>query len=211
MRSIILKSPAEQMTLPVTPEQYQISHGQNVEIINIHQLGDIALPGNPTLCKIDLDLLLPSSVRSYSQPQIQEAEWYLWHWRMWADQGAVLRFIVSDTYINLPVLVEQFSDGERDGSGDRYCSLTLREYRYTESAQTHAQGGADAARAAEAPPDPPKQYTVVRGDCLSAICRRFYGDGTAAIYQPLAAYNGIKNPNLIYPGQVIQLPRRDAL
>lgn len=199
------------MTLPATPERYQISHGQNVEIVNICQLGDIALPGRPTLCKIDLDLLLPSSPRSYSLAQIQEPEWYLWHWRMWVDQGTVLRFIVSDTYINLLVLAEQFTDGEQDGSGDRYCSLTLREYRRTENFQAQAQGGADAARAAESPPDPPRYYTVVRGDCLSAICRRFYGDGTAAVYQPLAAYNGIKNPNLIYPGQVIQLPRRDAL
>lgn len=161
MRTVILKSPTEQMTLPVTPEQYQISHGQTVEIVNIHQLGDIALPGRPTLCKIDLELLLPSSVRSYSQPQIQEAEWYLWHWRLWADQGTVLRFIVSDTYINLPVLVEQFTDEERDGTGDRYCSLTLREFRYTESAQNQAQGG--AARAAESPPEPPRRYTVARG------------------------------------------------
>ena len=209
MRNIILKSPTEQMVLPVTPEHYQISHGQTVEIINIHQLGDIALPGRPTLCKIDLDLLLPSSPRSYSLPQIQDPEWYLWHWRMWVDQGAVLRFIVSDTYINLPVLVEKFTDGEKDGTGDRYCSLTLREFRYTETAQV--QGGAEAARAAEAPPDPPRQYTVVRGDCLSAICRRFYGDGTAAVYRPLAAYNNIQNPDLIFPGQVIRLPSRQAL
>lgn len=209
MRTIILKSPTEQMTLPVTPERYQISHGQTVEIVNIHQLGDIALPGRPTLCKIDFaDLLLPAGPRSYSLPQVQQPEWYLWHWRMWVDQGTILRFIVSDTYINLPVLVEQFSDEERDGTGDRYCSLTLREFRYTERAQNQVQGG---ARAAESPPEPPRQYTVVRGDCLSAICRRFYGDGTAAVYQPLAAYNGIRNPDLIYPGQVLQLPDRDAL
>ena len=211
MRSIILKSPAEQMTLPVTPERYQISHGQTIETVNIHQLGDIALPGRPTLCRIDLDLLLPSSPRSYSLPWIEDPEWYLWHWRMWADQGTVLRFVVSDTYINLPVLVEQFSDGEQDGTGDRYCALTLREYRYLEAAQLGAAASVGETRAAETPPDPPQQYTVVRGDCLSVICRRFYGDGSAAVYKPLAAYNGIKNPNLIYPGQVIKLPARDQL
>ena len=78
-------------------------------------------------------------------------------------------------------------------------------------ARQQVQGGAEAARAAEAPPDPPRQYTVVRGDCLSAICRRFYGDGTAAVYRPLAAYNNIQNPDLIFPGQVIRLPSRQAL
>lgn len=36
------------------------------------------------------------------------------------------------------------------------------------------------------------------------ICKRFYGDGQLA-YQ-LATANGIQNPNLIYPGQVLTLP-----
>lgn len=44
-------------------------------------------------------------------------------------------------------------------------------------------------------------YTVVKGDTLSAIARKY---GTT--YQKLAAYNGISNPNLIYPGQKIKIP-----
>ena len=44
-------------------------------------------------------------------------------------------------------------------------------------------------------------YTVVRGDTLAAIARRF-GVSTTAI----ATQNGITNPNLIYVGQVLQIP-----
>ena len=43
-------------------------------------------------------------------------------------------------------------------------------------------------------------YTVVRGDTLSGIAARF---GTT--YQKIAADNGISNPNLIYPGQVLKI------
>lgn len=43
-----------------------------------------------------------------------------------------------------------------------------------------------------------KTYTVKKGDTLSAIAARY---GTT--YQKIAADNGIKNPNLIYPGQVL--------
>lgn len=52
-------------------------------------------------------------------------------------------------------------------------------------------------------PTPPTEtsYTVVRGDYLSAIARRF-GTTIAAIAQR----NNIANPNLIYPGQVLIIP-----
>jgi len=52
-------------------------------------------------------------------------------------------------------------------------------------------------------------YTVVKGDTLSSICRRFYGD--ASLYNKLARYNSIANPNLIYAGQQIRLPDKSAL
>lgn len=46
-----------------------------------------------------------------------------------------------------------------------------------------------------------RTYTVQRGDTLSGIASKY---GTT--YQVLAQYNGISNPNLIYPGQVIKIP-----
>lgn len=47
-------------------------------------------------------------------------------------------------------------------------------------------------------------YYVVRpGDTLSGIAYRF--TGRANNYWALAAYNGIRNPNYIYPGEVIWL------
>ncbi len=44
-------------------------------------------------------------------------------------------------------------------------------------------------------------YIVGRGDYLAAIAARF---GTTV--QAIAAANGIRNPNLIYPGQQLTIP-----
>lgn len=44
-------------------------------------------------------------------------------------------------------------------------------------------------------------YTVQRGDTLSKIAKKY-----GATYQKIAAYNGIKNPNLIHVGQKIKIP-----
>lgn len=44
-------------------------------------------------------------------------------------------------------------------------------------------------------------YTVKKGDTLSNMASRYN-----TTYQKLAEYNGIANPNLIYPGQHIRIP-----
>ncbi len=53
--------------------------------------------------------------------------------------------------------------------------------------------------------------TIVRGDNLSIICRRYYGRSTARYYNALAQFNGIKNPHLIYPGTTIRIPPESVL
>jgi 3D (Asp-Asp-Asp) domain-containing protein/LysM repeat protein len=47
-------------------------------------------------------------------------------------------------------------------------------------------------------------YTVKHGDSLWRIATRHYGNG--AVYAKIAQVNGIKNPNLIFPGQLLVLP-----
>ncbi|MFH0936993.1 MAG: LysM peptidoglycan-binding domain-containing protein [Candidatus Daviesbacteria bacterium] len=48
-------------------------------------------------------------------------------------------------------------------------------------------------------------YTVVEGDWLSKIAGRAYGDIMA--YDKIAQVNNIPNPDLIEPGQVLNIPR----
>ena len=53
-----------------------------------------------------------------------------------------------------------------------------------------------------------KAYTIKKGDCLWNIAKKFYGKG--AKYTVI--YNANKkviggNPNLIYPGQVLTIPK----
>ncbi|MEQ8735079.1 MAG: LysM peptidoglycan-binding domain-containing protein [Rhodospirillaceae bacterium] len=64
------------------------------------------------------------------------------------------------------------------------------------------------------PPDPNMQsgaITVVKGNSLWRIARRVYGEGVmfTLIYE--ANQDQIKDPDLIYPGQVFTLPVKDRL
>lgn len=56
------------------------------------------------------------------------------------------------------------------------------------------------------PPPKPKTYTVRKGDCLWRIAGKIYGNPFKwpRIYE--ANKDKIKNPNRIYPGQVLKIP-----
>ena len=60
-----------------------------------------------------------------------------------------------------------------------------------------------------APPAPPQFefYTIKRGDSLSKIAKQYYGDPMKYPVLFEASREIIKNPDLIYPGQVIRVPR----
>jgi LysM repeat protein len=74
--------------------------------------------------------------------------------------------------------------------------------------------GADPARArtdalvvrAQASAQATRRYTVQRGDTLSSIAQRFYG--RAGDWSRLYAANRsvLRNPNMIFPGQVLAIP-----
>ncbi|PKK89631.1 MAG: hypothetical protein CVV64_13210 [Candidatus Wallbacteria bacterium HGW-Wallbacteria-1] len=53
-------------------------------------------------------------------------------------------------------------------------------------------------------PDGLVKYVVKSGDCLSLIARKVLNDAT--LWPRLASYNGLANPNLIFPGQLISIP-----
>ena len=63
----------------------------------------------------------------------------------------------------------------------------------------------------EAPEPAPsvQYYTIVKGDTLSGIAKRFYGN--AMDYPKIFEANRevIEDPDLIYPGQKIRIPARD--
>ena len=199
-----------ELVLPVTPGSYDVEHGRKAAGITMQESGDVNLPGPAVLLDTELTCLLPAQAYPFNQPGAGTNPWvYLEQLEKWSDAGTVLRFVVSGTPVNAAVLLDPIRYREQDGTGDLYCTIPLRGYRALAAETTESRRTGNGARTVEAEPERAETYTVAAGDTLSAICRRFYGDAT--LYGRLAAANGIANPNLIHPGQVLRLPAREEL
>lgn len=202
----------EEITIPVTPESFQVSKGIRVETINIHQVGDANLLGYGTLDTITLPLILPSTADSgypFAHTMDTDAYGYIEKFTTLQENKKRVRFIVSDTPVNVLCVIESVEYGERDGTNDVYGTLTLREYRELKAAKLLSKSKVTQERSVEKQPTKPETYIVEAGDNLWAICQEIYGDGS--LCYKLASYNGIKNANLIHPGDILQLPSADTL
>jgi nucleoid-associated protein YgaU len=67
--------------------------------------------------------------------------------------------------------------------------------------------GAEPPTPVQPAPKPAGSYTVKKGDTLSALAQRFYGDESRWPEIYAANRDKIADPHWIYPGQVFSIPR----
>lgn len=210
--SFIDEAGGTELTLPVTPPGYQWRCAGRVETVRLDQIGEINLPGGRRMGECTLEnVMLPARLYPFCVPgALADPGHYLRILENWCGGGSRLRWIVSGTGLNVPVLIESIRQGERDGTNDLYLDIALKEWRKPEAPAAAVRGASLMARDARTGASAAKTYTVQKGDCLWSIARRFYGNGSQ--YTRLAAANPfIKNPNLIYPGQVLTVPAEKNL
>ena len=205
-RLFVFRHDNGELVLPVTPSEFVGSAGKRIETINIVDVGDVHAAGHETLATIKISSFFPANRYSFAN---NTADPYalVAQFQAWAKSQKVVRFLVTGTALNLPVLVEAIDYGENDGSNDVNYTLTLREYKYLKTATVSTER--ETGRQIEESPVIQETYTVQSGDNLTRIARRFYGDGSLAY--KLATANNIKNPNLIYDGQDLVLPPAEEL
>ncbi len=216
--SIYFKLGSKNYKLPVNPEEIKRSRELQIETYQVLGTGQVSVPATCELEKFSFEAEFPSQEYHYVETagRFKDADYYEKMFRKAQKNMMPIRFIASNDItddISCKVLVQSVESIEKAGEeGDKYLSISLLEHkapgrRYIAvptPTVVVAQAEVPASQTSPAVTEN-KTYTVVKGDTLSGIAKKFYGSGSQ--YTKIASANPvIKNPNLIYPGQVLSIP-----
>lgn len=211
------------LLLPVTPQKLTTKIKGNNKTLTLVNEGDINFLRSPGLTEISFDIVLPMLGQYSFADTFRRPDYYLSIFENYMASKTPFRFIVSrvspsgrllfDT--NMKVSLESYNITEDATKGpDVTVSVTLKQYiDYATKTVTVTKPAAarkptikeEKKRETSSKPKT-KSYTVKKGDCLWNIAKKYYGNGAQYTKIYNANKGKIKNPNLIYPGQVLTIP-----
>ena len=189
-----------QFTFAVNPANITVSRPNVNRTVSLAMGGQLNLWGGRGLREVRLDTFLPRESSPFFDGRSPDTILSLL--KTWQDSGDPIRLIISGTDINDAFLIEDVSQSFREGDGDVWLSLQLREYKFQSVSRQQTGSSAQTAQR-EDERITPKTYTVVKGDTLWDIAARFYGSGTK--WGVIAEKNGVTNPRLLQIGTVLYL------
>nr|DAM85421.1 MAG TPA: tail assembly protein [Caudoviricetes sp.] len=217
----------DKILLPVAPSKLQVKIKNANKTINLINDGEINIIKKAGLSEVSFDILIPHVKYPFAvyKNGYRDAKYFLGEIEKLKVNMQPFQFIVSrrkpngtvlfDT--NMKVTLEEYTIKEDAGEGfDVIVTIKLKQYREYSTKTMKitikqykpiaVEVPARPATTAPKPATTSRTYTVKRGDCLWNIAKKYYGKGNQYTKIYNANRDKIKNPNLIYPGQVLTIP-----
>ena len=217
----------DKILLPVAPSKLQVKIKNANKTINLINDGEINIIKKPGLSEVSFDILIQHVKYPFAvyKNGYRDAKYFLGEIEKLKVNMQPFQFIVSrrkpngtvlfDT--NMKVTLEEYTIKEDAGEGfDVIVTIKLKQYREYSTKTMKitikqykpiaVEVPARPATTAPKPATTSRTYTVKRGDCLWNIAKKYYGKGNQYTKIYNANRDKIKNPNLIYPGQVLTIP-----
>lgn len=201
----------DSIILPVNPSEPVISGGgTNFTDIQVIKGGERTIIGNSMLQVVSFSSFFPRDYDSSycTREDIPDPWEAVKKIEKWRESGKPVKLLITQTGVNMYATIRKFDYREKGGEpGDVYYDIEFKEFKFIkirevvkEAPKVQQQSDRPETSATA------KSYTVVKGDCLWNIAKKFYGNGSQ--YTKIFSANNppIKNASLIYPGQVFTIP-----
>ena len=198
----------EVIVLPINPTTVEFTEAQLNQKITLLNIGEANLKGNRGLTGTKLSSFFPSEKSSFYKYAEKKPKEYMDLLKKWKSNNAVVRVIVTDMGINMAMLIDNLTFSMNEGDEDIYYAIDLSEYRTLNVPSVKLDTKIKKNGLTERPNTAKAgcTHTVVRGDALWGIAKKYYGNGAQYTKIHHANTDKIKNPNQIYPGQVLTVP-----
>lgn len=213
--------------LPVAPPKLSVKINNANETVTLINEGEINILKKAELTDIEFECRIPQEKYPFAvyKSGFKGADYFLDYFESLKTSKKPFQFIVCrkrptgkrlfDT--NIKVSMEDYKITEDAKNGfDVLVKIKLKQWRDYGTKTVNISFNMEKPKASVEPqreattspaPAAAQTYTVVKGDCLWNIAKKFYGNGSkySIIYNANRSVIG-GNPNLIYPGQVLTIP-----
>lgn len=211
--------------LPIAPPKLTVKINNANETVTLIDEGEINILKKAELTDIEFECRIPQEKYPFAvyKSGFKGADYFLDYFESLKTSKKPFQFIVCrkrptgkrlfDT--NIKVSMEDYKVTEDAENGfDILVKIKLKQWRDYGTKTVNisidvGKANVEPRREAVSSPAPAaaQSYTVVKGDCLWNIAKRFYGNGSkyTVIHDANKSVIG-GNPNLIYPGQVLTIP-----
>jgi len=213
--------------LPVAPSKLTIKINNKNDTLTLINEGEINILKKAGLTDVEFECDIPQVKQPYAvyPSGFKGASYFLNYFEQLKTDKKPFQFIVCRQSpngkkffnTNIKVTLEDYKITEDAKQGfDLKVKVKLKQWRDygTKTVNVTIAGNKPKASVEPTRPTPtapvpasPQTYTVKKGDCLWAIAKKYYGNGSkyTIIYNANKGVIG-GNPNLIYPGQVLTIP-----
>lgn len=213
--------------LPIAPPKLSVKINNANETVTLINEGEINILKKAELTDIEFECRIPQEKYPFAvyKSGFKGADYFLDYFESLKTSKKPFQFIVCrkrptgkrlfDT--NIKVSMEDYKITEDAKNGfDILVKIKLKQWRDYGTKTVSISFNMEKPKASVEPqreattspaPAAAQTYTVVKGDCLWNIAKKFYGNGSkyTVIYNANRSVIG-GNPNLIYPGQVLTIP-----
>ncbi|WP_051650818.1 M23 family metallopeptidase [Lachnoclostridium phytofermentans] len=203
--------------LPVMPSKIVTRVNNRNKTITLINGQEINLLKSPGLTEISFTILLPGNNYPFAnyEGKYKSPNWYLNKLQKLKENKRYVKLIVSRLIkgtewfkTETDVTLEDYTVTEDADNGfDLLVDMKLKQYvnyGVTYVPLNNVEDGViEKKTRSSSSKSIPKTYTVKKGDTLWAIAKKLLGNGAKC--WNLAKLNNIKNPNLIYVGQVLKI------
>lgn len=207
----------EKLRLPVNPPTLAVNSPYLTETIEIDQLGEINVLKFSGVTEISFESFFPLNYSpSYClYKNFHTPQYFIDTIEKWRATRKPVRFTVTETEINLLVIIPEFITEDRAGhNGDKFFSIVMNEYKdykvkKISTKTTTTTTKKKTSSRTKSTITKKKTYTVKKNDTLWKIAARkdVYGNGSKymTIYNANKKVIG-KNPNKLQVGMKLIIP-----
>lgn len=213
--------------LPIAPSKLTVKINNANKTVTLIDEGQINLLKKAELTDLEFECRIPQEPFPFAvyKSGFKGADYFLDYFEALKTDQKPFQFIVCRTRptgkklfdTNMKVSMEDYKITEDAKEGfDLIVDIKLKQWRDYGTKTVNISFDMEKPKASIEPqretgaspaPSEAQTYTVVKGDCLWNIAKKFYGNGSkySVIYNANRSVIG-GNPNLIYPGQVLTIP-----